>query len=49
MAAGLIIVPLVSLVTPKMKKLELDEIFACYKQKAEVEVTDAIPDAEKLK
>ena len=49
MVAGLIIVPLVSLVTPKMKKLELDEIFACYKQKAEVEVTDAIPDAEKLK
>ena len=44
MVAGLIIVPLVSLVTPKMKKLELDEIFACYKQKAEVEVTDAIPD-----
>ena len=49
MVAGLIIVPLVSLVTPKMKKLELDEIFSCYKQKAEVEVTDAIPDAEKLK
>ena len=40
MVAGLIIVPLVSLVTPKMKKLELDEIFACYKQKAEVEVTE---------
>ena len=33
MVAGLIIVPLVSLVTPKMKKLELDEIFACYPQR----------------
>ena len=49
MVAGLVLVPLVSLVTPKMKKLELDEIFACYKQTAEVEVTEAIPDADKLK
>ena len=30
MVAGLIVVPVVSLITPKMKKERLDEIFACY-------------------
>lgn len=30
MVAGLIVVPVVSLVTPKMKKEKVDEIFACY-------------------
>ena len=30
MVAGLIAVPVVSLITPKMKKERLDEIFACY-------------------
>ncbi len=30
MVAGLIVVPIVSLVTPKMKKEEVDKIFACY-------------------
>lgn len=30
MVAGLIIVPVVSLITPKMKKEKVDEIFACY-------------------
>ena len=49
MLVGLVLVPLVSLITPKMKKAELDSIFACYKQKAEVEVTDAIGDADELK
>ncbi len=49
MIASLIIVPLVSLVTPKMKKVELDEIFSCYDQTAKVEVTEAIGDAEELK
>ena len=49
MLVGLVLVPLVSLITPKMKKTELDSIFACYKQKAEVEVTDAIGDADELK
>ena len=28
--AGLIIVPLVSLITPKMSKEKIDEIFTCY-------------------
>ena len=49
MIAGLIIVPVVSLLTPKMKKAELDSIFSCYKQKAEVEVTEAIANADELK
>ena len=30
MIAGLIIVPVVSLITPKMKKQEVDEMFTCY-------------------
>ena len=29
MIAGLIIVPVVSLITPKMKKEKVDEIFTC--------------------
>jgi len=29
MVAGLIVVPIVSLITPKMKKEKLDEVFAC--------------------
>ena len=32
MVAGLILVPLVSLITPKMKKERLDEIFKCYQE-----------------
>lgn len=37
MVGGLIIVPLVSLVTPKMDAKKLDEIFACYDEKVQVE------------
>lgn len=36
MAASLVIVPLVSLITPRMKKEYVDEIFACYDQKVTV-------------
>ena len=36
MAASLVIVPLVSLITPKMKKEYVDEIFTCYDQKVTV-------------
>lgn len=32
MIAGLIIVPLVSLITPKLKKDKVEEVFACYKE-----------------
>ncbi len=49
MIAGLIIVPIVSLITPKMKKQELDDIFSCYEQKNLVDVTKAIGDADELK
>ena len=33
MVAGLVIVPLVSLVTPKLRKEDVDEIFTCYEEK----------------
>ena len=33
MAAGLIVVPVVSFVTPKMKKEKTEEIFKCYEEK----------------
>ena len=36
MILGLIIVPIVSLVTPKMKKETVEEIFSCYNEKVEV-------------
>ncbi len=36
MVASLIIVPLVSLVTPKMKQESVDEMFSCYDQKVTV-------------
>ena len=32
MVAGLIIVPIVSLITPKMKKEKVDEIFSCLEE-----------------
>ncbi len=37
MIAGLIIVPLVSLITPKLKKDDVDRIFSCYHEKVTVE------------
>ncbi len=36
MIAGLIVVPVVSLLTPKMDKVRLDKIFACYEEKVTV-------------
>jgi SSS family solute:Na+ symporter len=32
MVAGLVIVPLVSLLTPKMKKEKVDSVFVCYEE-----------------
>ena len=46
MLAGLIIVPLVSLITPKMKKEKVEEVFACYEQRVTVKATEAIGEAE---
>lgn len=37
MVAGLIVVPLVSLITPKMDKEKVEKIFTCYKEKVVVE------------
>ncbi len=44
MIAGLIIVPVVSLVTPKMNKAYVDQVFSCYDRQVTVNVTDSIGD-----
>ncbi len=44
MIAGLIIVPVVSLVTPKPDKAHVDSVFACYDRTVTVNVTDSIGD-----
>lgn len=36
MVASLVVVPLVSLITPKMKEADVDEIFTCYDQRVTV-------------
>ncbi len=42
MLGGLILVPIVSLFTPKCDKAKVDEIFSCYDEKVTVPVTDAL-------
>ena len=42
--AGLIIVPVVSLVTPRLPQGQIDRIFACYDRKVVVSVKDSIGD-----
>ncbi len=44
MLVSLVIVPVVSLLTPKMKKADLDSIFSCYNKKVTVNQADAIPE-----
>lgn len=44
MVVGLIIVPLVSLITPKMNKEDVDEMFSCYDDKVTVDITEALGD-----
>ena len=46
MVAGLIIVPVVSLLTPKMKKEFVEECFSCYNKKVVVENKVALPKEE---
>ena len=46
MLAGIIVVPIVSLITPKLKKEQIDSVFSCYKRRVEVDVTEAISDNE---
>lgn len=36
MVAGLILVPIVSLLTPKIDKKKVDEIFSCYEEKVTI-------------
>ena len=36
MVAGLVVVPVVSLITPKLKKEKVDEIFVCYDEKVTI-------------
>lgn len=42
MIVSLIIVPVVSLITPKMKKEETDKLFECFEEKVEVPIRDAL-------
>ena len=44
MVAGLVLVPFVSLITPKLEQKKIDEIFACYDDKVTVEVTESLGD-----
>ena len=44
MIAGLVLVPVVSLVTPKLPKAHLDHVFSCYDRKVTVSVKDSIGD-----
>lgn len=46
MIAGLIVVPVVSLLTPRMKKEAVEECFCCYEQKVTVENKVALPKEE---
>ncbi len=47
MVAGLIVVPVVSLITPKMKKEKLEELFVCYEEKVMVEQKLVLTEDEK--
>jgi SSS family solute:Na+ symporter len=44
MIAGLVVVPLVSLITPKLDKGEIDFSFTCYEKKKVVEEKIALPE-----
>ena len=46
MIAGLILVPLISIITPKMQKKEIDEIFSCYDESVTVKQKTALPAEE---
>lgn len=46
MIAGLIVVPVVSLITPKMDRKKVDDMFDCYEQKVVVEQREALPSEE---
>ena len=45
MLAGLVLVPVISLFTPKPDKAHLDHIFSCHEKKVTVTVRDSIGDS----
>ena len=47
MLAGMVLVPIVSLLTPKCDRKRVDELFACYDRKVTVAVTQSIETDEK--
>lgn len=46
MVGGLIIIPIVSFISPKMKQQDIEEIFDCYEEKVVVEMKEALPEDE---
>ncbi len=44
MLAGLVIVPVVSLITPKLSKSKVDDIFKCYDEKVTIEKKYSLPE-----
>ena len=46
MVGGLVIVPIVSLLTPKMKKDDVDQIFTCYDEKIQVTAKTVLVEEE---
>lgn len=49
MIAGLIVVPVVSLLTPKLSRKKVDEIFTCLDTKVTVQQKLALPDDEEIR
>jgi len=49
MIVGLIIVPIVSLLTPKMDQKEVDDVFACYDVEVSVKTKNVLPEEEEKK
>jgi SSS family solute:Na+ symporter len=46
MLAGLVIIPLVSFVTPKPDEQFVNQVFSCYDKKVTVRQTEALGDGE---
>ncbi len=46
MLAGLVIIPVVSLITPKPDKVLVENAFSCYQKKVTVPMTEALGDGD---
>ncbi len=44
MVAGLVIVPIVSFITPKLAQAKVDGIFSCYDEKVTIEKKYSLPE-----